>query len=115
MTLIALAMIACGSSKDEDAPDCADEAALIAASETCDASEADYQASCEEGYASAQAYGCGEEFATLTACAVANEYEYDCSGDGEPSMVLSDIDNDPCESEWGALIECALGDTSFDG
>ena len=106
LTLFALTMVACGSSKDEDAPDCAGEAALVAAAETCDAPEADYQASCEDDYADAKALGCGEEFAAMTACAIVAEYEYDCSGDGEPAIVLTE--DDPCEAEFSALFDCAL-------
>ena len=106
MTLIALAMIARGSSKDEDALDCAGHAARVAAAETCDASEADYQASCEDNYADAKAFGCGEEFAAMTACEIAAEYDYDCSGDGKPAVVLTE--DDPCEAEFTALFDCAL-------
>ena len=46
-----------------------------------------------------------EEFAAMTACAITAEYEYDCSGDGEPAIVLTE--DDPCEAEFSALFDCA--------
>lgn len=104
---VVFSAIGCGSSKDEDAPDCAAHGALVTNSETCEESEAVYEASCEDDYSDAKALGCGEESAAMIACAIAAEYEYDCTDDGDPSMVLSD--DDPCESEFNAMFDCALG------
>ena len=42
----------------------------------------------------------------MTDCAITAEYEYDCSGDGEPAIVLTE--DDPCEAEFSALFDCAL-------
>ena len=43
---VVFSAIGCGSSKDEDAPDCAAHGALVTNSETCEESEAVYEASC---------------------------------------------------------------------